>query len=276
VSIPEQPSDPPTSTVTVRGGDVSYTDVGSGPVLLAVHGGPGSVRDWRWLGPAVEPHLRFVRLDLPGFGVTDRRLCPPVDARRRAPFVVEVADALGIDRFAVMGHSLGGALALEIAAEHPDRVTGLALVASAGRRPHRPIRRVGHRVLKVYAGLLGFGPTRALLRSKMRREWESAGFPSSTPDAAKVCTFQTMAALDFARNDANARRLKASTLLAWTEDDPLIEPAIAHELADVVPDGPRLEYPEGGHNPQKTCAVELGAALVDWVGALPRGTASTP
>ena len=265
MTTPEHPSDPPTSTVSLAGGELSYTDVGEGPVLLALHGGPGSVRDWRWLGPLLEPRVRLVRLDLPGFGVTERSVFRPVDARRRAPFVLEVADALGLDRFAVMGHSLGGALALEVAAQYPDRVSGLALVGSVGKRPHRPIRKTGHGKLKKLVALLGFPPTRWLLMPTLRRSWTRIGFPSGTPDGAKIATMQTMAALDFERNGANAQRLAVPTLLAWTEDDPLIEPSIGLELADLVPDGPRLSYPEGGHNLQKTCAVELGTALADWL-----------
>ena len=50
--------------------DLAYTDEGTGPVVLAIHGCPGSVRDWRWLGHPLASHFRLIRLDLPGFGET--------------------------------------------------------------------------------------------------------------------------------------------------------------------------------------------------------------
>ena len=72
---PETPSDPPVLTLQLPGGPVGYTDVGDGPVVVALHGAPGSVRDWRWLGPLLEPRIRLVRVDMPGYGDTPRALC---------------------------------------------------------------------------------------------------------------------------------------------------------------------------------------------------------
>ena len=54
-------------------------------------------------------------------------------------------------------------------------------------------------------------------------------------------------------------------LVAWCQDDPLVERQIGEELAQAAPAGPRLVFPTGGHNLQKTHAVELGEVLVPWV-----------
>ena len=260
MSHPEHPSDPPTRILDLPAGPVGYTSVGDGPPLIAVHGGPGNVRDWRWLGPVVEPSLRFIRLDMPGFAATPLSVCPDPTAPARAAFVLEVADALGLEQFAVMGHSLGGSIALEIAARTPERVSGLALVGSVGRRVHRARKKA--RGLPFLVGRLRSPVTGPLLRPVLRRSWTAIGFPRGTSDDEKVVTMALLAAQDFA---ANAPLVRAPTFVAWTRDDPLIEPEIPEEAGAALPDGPRLAFDEGGHNLQKTQADAVGAALVDWL-----------
>lgn len=263
MSHPAAPSDPPTRILELPTGPVGFTSVGSGPTLIAIHGGPGSVRDWRWLGPVVEPHLRFVRLDMPGFAATPLSVSPDPSAAARADFVLQVADALRIDGFAVMGHSLGGSIALEVAARAPDRTTGLALVGSVGLRVHRARRRA--RGLDTWVRLLRGPRTGPLMRPLLGALWGAAGFPRSTPDAEKVVTLALLAAQDFDANAATALRVRAPTFVAWTRDDPLIEEAIPTEAGAALPDGPRLAFDDGGHNLQKTQADAIGRALVAWL-----------
>jgi pimeloyl-ACP methyl ester carboxylesterase len=246
MSHPEHPSDPPTELLRLPAGPVGYTDQGDGPTLLAVHGGPGSVRDWRWLGPVLEPHLRLVRLDMPGFAGTPLALCPDPSAAARARFVVEAADAMGIERFAVLGHSIGGSVALEVAAQFPDRVTGIALAASVGLRIHRMRRRI-RGLPAIVAALRAPGVGRAL-RPVLRRSWAGAGFPRSTPDEEKIVTLDLLAAQDFAANAAAAARVTAPAFVAWSRDDPMIEGPIFEELGAGLPPGPRIGFEEGGHN----------------------------
>jgi len=73
-----------------------------------------------------------------------------------------------------------------------------------------------------------------------------------------------VARVDFKERAATVRALAAaatSTLAVWSEDDPIIERSIFEELAAALPPGPRLVFADGHHNPQKTHAVEIGAAL---------------
>ena len=260
MTCPEHPSDPEVRLLELPSGPMSIADVGQGPPLIMIHGAPGSVRDWRWLGPVVEPHLRMIRLDFPGFGSTPRSTQPSAGFPQRAALVIGVADALGLDRFAVLGHSQGGALAMHVAAEHPDRVSKLALIGTVGLTPHRPVRK--HDRLKFIAGLLQFPPTRWMLMPTLRSTFAKIGFPKSTPDHSMVQTMGWTAALDFARARADVARLTMPTLLGSTGDDPFIEQEITDALGAALPDGPRISWPEGGHNMQKTHAIELGEALV--------------
>src|SRR5512145_287687 len=125
-SIPQSGtvSDPPLREVELPQGRVAYTDEGpaGGPALIAVHGVPGSVRDFRYLAPRLTDAVRLVRVDLPGFGGS-----PPVDAAvrtltGRARVVRELAEVLRLERFGVIGHSMGGGTALMAGADQPRRV----------------------------------------------------------------------------------------------------------------------------------------------------------
>ena len=62
---------------------------------------------------------------------------------------------------------------------------------------------------------------------------------------------------------------RVPTLTAWAEDDPFIEKAVLEEHAALLPPGPRLSWREGGHNVQKSQAVELAAALVPFIARSP-------
>jgi len=68
--------------------------------------------------------------------------------------------------------------------------------------------------------------------------------------------------LNFDRHAENLQTLTVPTLVAWAEDDRLIEPEIFAEQTALCPDGPRLGFDTGGHNIQKTRAVELADALL--------------
>jgi len=266
--IPEHPSDPPVQTAQTPTGPFSYTDEGEGPVVLAVHGLPGSVRDFRWLAPELH-QIRFIRVDQPGFGGTPLSTEPGARLAPRGEFLSHVLDALDIREAVVLGHSFGGALATELAAREPVRVKGLALLASVGIRDHRGRRSFGP--WKTLSMALRVGPLRRRLMGRLRAGYIKAGFPKSLEDDALVNTVHRVAWLSFARHKANLSALEVPTLVAWTEDDPLVEPAISEELYWHTSTGPRIAFADGGHNLQKTRAIELGQSLSAWVPTLVAG-----
>lgn len=240
-------------------GPVHVADVGVGPVVLALHGVPGSHRDFRWLGSAVETELRLVRPDLPGFGHTPLSTLSARSSAERASIVPTILDALGIDRCVLLGHSVGGAVAIAAATRFPDRVAGLALVSSPGPRPHRTYRMVRPRAM---SSILDWSLGRWVFWRILPFGFALAGFPRSLEPASLVHTLHCFAATDFDALGREIRALTLPTLVAWANDDPMIESAIFGELADAAPAGPRLGFDTGGHNIQKSHAIELGEALV--------------
>jgi pimeloyl-ACP methyl ester carboxylesterase len=100
------------------------------PAIVMIHGLAGQSSHYTYgVVPALEARFRTVALDRPGSGYSPRDARDPADLRVQADAVAALIDALGLGRPLVVGHSLGGAVALTLALDHPDKVAGLALLA---------------------------------------------------------------------------------------------------------------------------------------------------
>ena len=123
---------PPDGTfVDIDGNRIHYVDRGprDGPAVLLIHGLGGQIRNFaRPLVEDLERDHRVVLVDRPGSGWSVRAPGAPASLWQQADTMAKFIRALGIERPAIVGHSLGGALALTIAAEHPDVVRRLALI----------------------------------------------------------------------------------------------------------------------------------------------------
>jgi pimeloyl-ACP methyl ester carboxylesterase len=260
--LPEAPSDPALRRLTVDGAPVVYTSEGRGDcVVLGIHGCPGSVRDFRWMGPCLAPDVRFIRLDLPGFGRTPLSTFRDPTFTARAAWLTRVMDELEIDRVTAVGHSAGGPLALQLAASHPDRVKALGLVAAPGVTPHRAVRKYARR--KLWSRALRVPVLMQILGVPLRRGFERSGFPKGLPAYTLRQSIHIVAQFDFEATRRNLAAAQCPTLVAWAEDDRFIERGISEELAELAPNGPRLTFATGGHYVQKHGAVEIAAALVE-------------
>ena len=122
---------PPVGTfLDVDGARLQYVDRGRGPAILMIHGLGGQVRHFTHsLVERLEGEFRVVVMERPGAGHSARAPGASAAPRAQAETVASFIQALGLERPLVVGHSLGGAVALALAAEHPELVRGLALVA---------------------------------------------------------------------------------------------------------------------------------------------------
>jgi 2-hydroxy-6-oxo-octa-2,4-dienoate hydrolase len=123
------------SFIDAGGIKTNYLDVGQGSPVVLVHGsGPGvsAYANWRLTLPALAPHLRAIAPDMVGFGFTDRPADIVYGMETWVRQLLAFLDALGLGRVSIVGNSFGGALALRVAADHPERVERLVLMGSAG------------------------------------------------------------------------------------------------------------------------------------------------
>ena len=120
---------PPVATrdVPVANGTI-HVEVagGDGDAVLLIHGGFGDRRMWDAQFPGLVPGARMVRMDLRGFGASPL----PTAAYSASDDVLAVMDALGIAKAHVVGNSMGGALAIDFALAHPERVASIVVEAS--------------------------------------------------------------------------------------------------------------------------------------------------
>jgi len=226
----------------VDGLPTKHRVVGAGKTLVLVHGLSGS---WRWWEPVLEPlaeRRRVHLLDLPRLG---RRL-PAAELTGWLGRWLEAAELESVD---LIGHSLGGLIAAELAAEQTQRVHRLALVAPAGIP-------CGNNVLSRSARLLG---TLYDVRGR---------FPTIAYDAIRAGPFSLMRGALFASHrdlSVELASIQARTLLIWGEDDRLLPARIAAEWQSVLP-GSRLVRLHCGHVPMWEAPRELASHLLDFFG----------
>ena len=126
--------------VDVVGARANYVEMGEGPPLLFIHGLSGAWQNWLENIPHFARDHRVVALDLPGFGASPM---PPweISIPAYGRFLRDFCERIGIDRCSLVGNSMGGFIATEVAITEPERVDDLTLISAAGitwaRRPAR-------------------------------------------------------------------------------------------------------------------------------------------
>jgi pimeloyl-ACP methyl ester carboxylesterase len=124
------------ATVDAGGVKTNYLEAGDGSdVVILVHGsGPGvtAYANWRLVLPVLGERFRVIAPDMAGFGFTERRSEIEYGLQMWADQVIGVLDGLGIAKASIVGNSFGGAIALRIATQYPDRANQLVLMGSMG------------------------------------------------------------------------------------------------------------------------------------------------
>src|SRR5919107_425918 len=119
--------------VTIHGHRVSYRMAGEGPAIVLLHGLTGSSTTWWGVMPRLAERYTVVGPDLPGHGESAK----PRGDYSPGAFACGIRDllvTLGIERATIVGHSLGGGVAMQLAYQFPERCERLVLVASGGLR----------------------------------------------------------------------------------------------------------------------------------------------
>jgi pimeloyl-ACP methyl ester carboxylesterase len=271
--VPSKATPPPAKAVepaevTVHGRTVSYLGGGSGPVLLLIHGMAGTAENW---GSVVEPlALRntIIAPDFPGHGLSapgggDYSLGSLASGLR------DLLVTLGHERATLVGHSLGGGVAMQFSYQFPEMVERLVLVSSGGLGPDvSPILRaaalpgadlfigatasIGQQAGSLLGrgfGLLGLKPNADL--AEVGRGYASLADPERR--RAFLATLRAVVDTEGQRVGALDRLYLAESLpllIAWGDRDPIIPVAHAREAHAALP-GSRLEIFAGvGHLPQ--------------------------
>jgi pimeloyl-ACP methyl ester carboxylesterase len=264
------------ATVATPRARLSTLEAGSGPVVLAIHGLGGTKGSFLPTVAALTDRYRVVAPDLPGFGDSDKPLAAPYDARYFADAVVDLMDALDIQRAHLLGNSLGGRVALEVALRDPARVGRLALLAPSlawrRQRTWAPLLRL----VRPELGLVQLAPRPAVeaivhrLIPGANHGWTAAGvdeFLRAYLTPAGRAAFYAAARQIYLEAPDGAqgfwprlRGLQPEALFVWGRRDRLVPIAFARHVADALPRARHLAL-DCGHVPQVERPRETHAAV---------------
>ncbi len=217
--------------VKVGGSRIHYLERGSGPTLLLIHGLGSSMRTFTHsMLDRLAGEFRVILMERPGSGESTRepRACARV--RSQAETVSDFIRVLELDRPVLVGHSLGGAVALAVALEHPEQVGGLALVA--------PLANVQETVPAVFRGLL--------ITSRAIRRFAAWTVATPTAILRRARVLDTLfgpdpVPPDFATVGGGLLSLRPKSFCSASED--LV--ALKDELPAMVERYPELQLPVG-------------------------------
>jgi pimeloyl-ACP methyl ester carboxylesterase len=242
------------------------------PVLILVHGSNASLFTWEPWVARLDNTFRVVTFDLPGHGLTGTVPNRDYSEEGMVKFTLEVADKLGIKKFAIAGNSMGGGVAARFAEEHPDRVSALILVDAAGMPTpegdsvpfvFKYARTPGIRWLLLHVTprwLVTEGLNKAIIHKQIINDrmvdeyWDFARMEGTRE--ATGARF----ALPWSHDVQNhIGDIKAPTLILWGDKDGLIPVVAAHEFHDAIPGSKLIIYPNTGHIPQEEVADQSAA-----------------
>jgi triacylglycerol lipase len=267
------PSQPPDKTVAVFGQTIHYWDVGSGPVVVLVHGLGSRKEDWL---PVVAPLSQKYRLLVPdqiGFGHSDK---PLMDYRIQTyvDFLDEFLRDLKVEKASLVGESLGGWISALYAAEitggaHVVAVEKLVLVDAAGLNQEKPVPPVLNP--STLAGMRGlmeavFYDTSWLTEDALRKIFADK---LSLHDGYTVRTILANPALASERLDNRLAEIHVPTLVVWGKQDNLLPIASGERYAAGIPGARMISFDKCGHVPP----IEKAEEFVSAVTAFLSGTA---
>jgi pimeloyl-ACP methyl ester carboxylesterase len=270
--------------IELHGHRVAFRYDGEGPLVVLIHGITGRSAQWQPVVENLVAHRTVLAPDLLGHGESAK---PRGDYSlgAYASGVRDIVVALGHDRATVVGHSLGGGIAMQFAYQFPELCERLVLVSSGGLgREVHPLLRAstlpGSEVvlpLLTHARVLAAGEaiSRAIGLLKLRAGTDLAEFASgyaSLGDAeARAAFIATMRGV----LDSGGQRVSAldrlylaevmPTLIVWGSRDPIIPPEHGRAAHEAMP-GSRFELLEGlGHFPQLQRPLEFSRLLADFL-----------
>lgn len=245
---------------TVAGVRVRLRDTGprDAPAVILLHGFGASLDTWEPWAKALSGKYRVIRFDLPGFGLTGADPTGDYTDARAMRIVIALMDQLRVERAAFVGNSLGGRIAWNFAALHPNRVSDLVLISPDGfASPEVEYDKPAKVPLMMLA--LPYVAPRGMLRTSLAAAY-------ARPEALSEATmtrYRDMLLAPGVRSAMLARmaqvvprdpaptlaRIKAPTLLLWGEKDAMIPISNAADYLRDMPTAKLVRLPNLGHLP---------------------------
>lgn len=249
--------------INYMGAEIHYTESGSGFPIVMIHGYGGSNRDFLVLDSLINDKYRVIRVDMPGFGLSDFPAQPTGHTnfiKAYAGYFNFMLDTLHIDSCYVMGNSLGGLMACQLALDHPDVVKKLVLFNSAGYEMEEVMKTAN-------ASLLKNSLAQQVVSKGVPKFFVKIGVKRVVYDASKLTPEKVQRVADFWNREGNMAHLVAlattdtfpdestikniacPTLIFWGKQDKIINPKYAERFHTDIKGSELIVYDSCGHVP---------------------------
>jgi 2-hydroxymuconate-semialdehyde hydrolase len=262
-------------TIDAGGIQTSYLEAGAGELVVMLHGsGPGvsAMANWQHNIGALSQRFRVLAPDIVGFGATERPDDIVYSLRTWTDHVWAFLDAHGIAKTAIVGNSLGGRIALQMAADRPDRITKMVLMGAPG---------VGMRLTEGLAALRAYQPSHDAMRDLLRNYF--AVNPAMITDdlvairyAASIAdgAYEAYRAMFFDPRHAGSelgitaeevRAIATPALLVHGREDKVVPMQVSVTMLGLLPNADLHVFSACGHWTQIERADEFSALVADYL-----------
>lgn len=261
-----------------RGQQFHFIDEGVGVPILMIHGFGGSHYNFEKLSSLLKNDFRVIRIDLPGFGLSDFPNQDPDLVNMYRTFISAFVENLRLADFYIMGCSLGGYLSWLYTLDHPEKLKGLVLLNSFGY----DVKQIRKRVLRVARFRIakpffqkGIPP--ALLRKSLSRGYEN---PAIIDDAfffrseqffnteGNIDAFLKLTTYSNFPPQSLIKNIDAPTLIFWGKQDKLIPVEYAFRFHQDIKNSTLVLLDNCGHVSMTEQPEKVRLAFTDWANSL--------
>jgi pimeloyl-ACP methyl ester carboxylesterase len=265
--------------IEIDGMQVHYRDEGKGFPIVLLHGTASSLHTWDDWSKELLKTNRVIRMDLPAFGLTGPNKTADYSIKAYTSFLNDLLTKLHVEKFYLAGNSLGGNIAWNYAAEHPDKVEKLVLLDASGLPTNKPQPAIFKMAKTPFLNSLFLYVTPKFFIKKNMEEVYADG--SKITDEL-VTRYHKMALrvgnrqafIDRAKTDfklgskANYNKLKrinTSTLLIWGAQDNWIPLDNGKRMDSILPNSKLVVLENSGHVPMEENPQESFAFLNEFL-----------
>ncbi len=258
-------------TIDAGGIETSYLEAGTGQPVVMLHGsGPGvsAIANWQHNIGALSQRFRVLAPDIVGFGTTERPDDVVYSLRTWTDHVWAFLDAQGIEKTALVGNSLGGRIALQMATDRPDRITNMVLMGAPG---------VGMTLTDGLAALRAYEPSHGAMRDLLRNyfavdptmitdELVAIRYEASIADGAYEA-YRTMffdprhAGSELGITEGEVRAIATPVLLVHGREDRVVPMQVSVTMLGLLPNADLHVFSACGHWTQIERADEFSALV---------------
>ena len=262
--------------IDVKGTSTHYHDVGEGKPVLLLHGsGPGvsASANWRHAIPALGETARVLALDLVGFGLTERPADVRYSLRTWTDHVWDFLDALGVDQVSVVGNSLGGRIAMQMAEDEQSRLDRLVLMGAPGvgmtpteglkaLRDYEPSLEAMRDLLENY-----FAVDKSIITDDLVRiRYEASAAPGAHEAYRTMFFHPDHAGSQLGITEEQVRAITVPAMLVHGREDRVVPVDVAWNMLRLLPNGDLHVFSHCGHWTQIERATEFNRVVTDFLG----------